>query len=52
MKKHKNQIRLLNNAILLLEEKRKKEYEDLKIQFYETSKNFRPINSIHLTGCL
>ncbi|WP_445958090.1 hypothetical protein [Yeosuana sp.] len=44
MKKHKNQIRLLNNAILLLEEKRKKEYEDLKIQFYETSKNFRPIN--------
>jgi deoxyhypusine synthase len=29
---------------LLLEEKRKEEYEDLKIQFYKTSENFRPIN--------
>lgn len=44
MKEHKNQIVLLNNAILLLEEKRKNEYEDLRIQFYETSENFRPIN--------
>ena len=44
MKKHKNEIVLLNNTILFLEARRKKEYEDLRIQFYETSENFRPIN--------
>ena len=44
MKTHKNQIVSLNNAILLLEERRDKEYEDLKVQFFETSENFRPIN--------
>lgn len=47
--KHKNQIVLLNNAILLLEARRKKEYEDLRIQFYESSENFRPINIIKQT---
>lgn len=44
MKKHKNQIALLNNVILLLEERKKKEYDDLRVQFYETTENFRPIN--------
>ncbi|WP_308990616.1 hypothetical protein QLS71_003950 [Mariniflexile litorale] len=44
MKKPKNQIELLNDAMLLLEIRRKKEYEDLKIQFHETSESFRPIN--------
>ncbi|MEN3322852.1 hypothetical protein VP395_03875 [Mariniflexile soesokkakense] len=44
MKKPKNQIELLNDAIVLLEKRRKKEYEELKLQFYETSENFRPIN--------
>ena len=47
--KHKNQIVLLNNAILLLEARRKNEYEDLRIQFYESSENFRPINIIKQT---
>ncbi len=47
--KHKNQMVLLNNAILLLEARRKKEYEDLRIQFYESSENFRPINIIKQT---
>ncbi|MFG6686324.1 hypothetical protein ACGK9U_07070 [Mariniflexile sp. HNIBRBA6329] len=44
MKKPKNQIELLNDAMLLLEERRREEYEELKLQFYETSENFRPIN--------
>ena len=47
--KHKNQIVLLNNAILLLEVRRKNEYEDLRLQFYESSENFRPINIIKQT---
>ena len=47
--KHKNQIVLLNNAILLLEARRKNEYEDLRIQFYESSENFRPVNIIKQT---
>ena len=40
---------LLNNAILLLEARRKKEYEDLRIQLVESSENFRPINIIKQT---
>lgn len=44
MKKHKDPIAELNNAILLLEARSKKEYEDLEIQFYKTSENFKPIN--------
>jgi len=41
MKKHKNQIALLSNAILILEQRKEQEYKDLKSQFYETSENFR-----------
>ncbi|MFI0428222.1 hypothetical protein [Mariniflexile sp. HMF6888] len=44
MKKSKNQIESLNDAMVLLEKRRRKEYEDLKLQFYETSESFRPIN--------
>lgn len=44
MKKYKDQAEFLNNAILLLETRRKIEYEDLKVQFYETSENLKPIN--------
>lgn len=44
MKSHKNQIEALNNTIEFVEERRKKEYEDLRVQFYETSEKFRPIN--------
>lgn len=44
MKTPKTQIELLNDAILLLEARRKHEYEDLKSQFYETTETFRPIN--------
>lgn len=44
MKKPRNQIELLNDAMLLLEKRRRKEYEELKLQFYETSESFRPIN--------
>ena len=44
MKKSKNNIEALNKAILLLEERKKQEYDDLKLQFYDTSENFRPIN--------
>ena len=43
MKKYNN-IEALNRAILLLEDRKKLEYDDLKLQFYETSENFRPIN--------
>ena len=43
MKKYNN-IEALNKAILLLEDRKKLEYDDLKLQFYETSENFRPIN--------
>jgi len=44
MRKYKNNIQTLNKAILLLEERKSQEYDDLKLQFYETSENFRPIN--------
>lgn len=44
MKKPKTQIELLNDAMVLLEERRRNEYEDLKSQFYKTSETFRPIN--------
>jgi hypothetical protein len=44
MKKYKNNIEVLNTAIFILEERKKQEYNDLKLQFYETSENFRPIN--------
>ena len=43
MKKYNN-IEALNKVILLLEDRKKLEYNDLKLQFYETSENFRPIN--------
>ena len=43
MKKYNN-IEALNRAILLLEDRKKLEYDYLKLQFYETSENFRPIN--------
>ena len=44
MNKNKNNIEVLNKAILLLEDRKKLEFDDLKVQFYETSENFRPIN--------
>lgn len=44
MNKYKNNIGALNKAILLLEDRKKLEFDDLKVQFYETSENFRPIN--------
>ncbi len=43
MKKYNN-IEALNKAILLLEDRKKLEYNDLKLQFYKTSENFRLIN--------
>lgn len=43
MKKYNN-IEALNKVILLLEDRKKLEYNDLKLQFHETSENFRPIN--------
>lgn len=47
MKNHKSKIELLNDSIVLLEVRRRNEYEDLKLQFYETSENFRPINILN-----
>lgn len=49
MKPPKNQIQLLDDAILLLESKRKKEFEDLKAQFHKTTESFKPINIFHQT---
>jgi hypothetical protein len=42
MKKPENQIELLNDTMALLENRSRKDYEELKLQFYETSGNFRP----------
>ena len=44
MKKYRNNIESLNKVILFLEERKKQEYNGLKLQFHETSENFRPIN--------
>lgn len=49
MKQHKSQMQLLDDAILLLEVKRRKEYNDLKTQFYKTSESFKPINIFNQT---
>tara|TARA_R110002050_G_scaffold239974_1_gene376167 strand:- start:2659 stop:3006 length:348 start_codon:yes stop_codon:yes gene_type:complete len=49
MIKHKNQIELLKANMLLIEDRRQKEYEDLKFQFHETSESFRPINILNQT---
>lgn len=49
MKKPENQIELLNDAMVLLENRRSKECEELKHRFYEISKNFRPANIFNQT---
>ncbi|MDO7171923.1 hypothetical protein [Mariniflexile sp. AS56] len=49
MKKPKNQIELLNDAMVLLEKRRRMEYEDLRLQFHETTEAFRPINIFNQT---
>ena len=49
MRKYKNNIETLNKAISFLEGRKSQEYNDLKLQFYKTSENFRPINIFNHT---
>lgn len=44
MKPSKNNMQLLDEAIMQLEEKRHRDFEALKMQFYQTSDSFKPIN--------
>lgn len=47
MKQLKSQMQLLDEAILLLEIRRKQDFEDLKMQFSQTSNSLKPINLFH-----
>ncbi|CAH8281674.1 hypothetical protein EV196_104134 [Mariniflexile fucanivorans] len=49
MKNSKNQAELLDDAMMLLEKKRRMQHEALRTQFYETSETFRPINIFNQT---
>ena len=49
MKQRKSQMQLLDEAILLLETRKKQDLEDLKTQFHQTSNSFKPINIFHQT---
>lgn len=49
MKQRNNQMQMLDDAILLLESKREKDFDDLKTQFYKTTESFKPINIFNQT---
>lgn len=49
MRPSKNQVQSLEEAISSLENQRKKEFDDLKVQLFKTSEHFRPINIISQT---
>lgn len=49
MRPSKNQIQSLEEAISYLENQRKDEFNDLKVQLFKTSEHFRPINLLNQT---